>query len=356
MADGERLDRHAQGVHLKLLVLGAGSAGLRHAMSGQALGLEVGIMDVDAARAAASAAKAGASMHFDGLDQALAWKPDAVVVATPHIHHVSQAIAALRSGADILVEKPISDRVERAAELLAAERQSGRKAFVVCNMRFHPAVAALHDNIDRAGAVRYARAHYGNYLPNMRPGADYRTLYCARADTGGGVMLDAIHEIDYLMWLLGPVTAVQGANARLSDLDIDVEDFANIVLAHGGGARSVITLDYLRPWKRRGCEIVGEKGLLLWESEGKQPERCSVRFYDAVSQHWDALFDCPDLDTNRPYIDMLDDFVGAINGRPHKLQTAADAVERLAVTVAARAQSLSPLAQAHVRQGINVDA
>ncbi len=347
--------RDAENVHLRLLVLGAGSAGVRHALSGQVLGLDVGIMDVDSARAAESAVKVGASAHFNDLDAALAWKPDAVLVATPHVHHVSQAIAALRSNADVLIEKPISDRVERAQEFLAVARESGRKAFVVCNMRFHPAVAVLRDNLHRVGAVRYARAHYGNYLPNMRPGADYRTLYCARAETGGGVMLDAIHEIDYLMWLLGPANAVQGAHAHLSDLDIDVEDFANIVLAHKGGARSVITLDYLRPYKRRGCEIVGEKGLLLWESEGRKPECCSVRFYDAKSEHWETLLDDAALDTDKPYVEMLGDFVGAVQGHSHRLQTVADAVERLAVTVAARQQSLSSLPQMHVSPGGNAD-
>ena len=340
---------------MKLLIVGAGSAGLRHALSGCALGQEIAVMDADPERATIAAAKANAVATFDRLGEALAWKPEAVVVATPNIHHVPQAIAALRAGADVLVEKPISDRAEAARELLAVERQSGRKAFVVSNMRFHPAVAALRENLQCVGKVRYARAYYGNYLPNMRPGADYRTLYCARADAGGGVMLDAIHEIDYLMWLLGPVSTVQAAKARLSDLDIDVEDFANIVLAHGNGAQSVITLDYLRPWKRRGCEIVGEKGLLLWESEGKHPERCSVRLYDASVQRWETLIDLTDIDTGRPYADMLGNFLGAIRGEAHRLQTAAEATERLTITLAARAQSPPSVVRAEAGQESKLD-
>lgn len=327
----------------RLLILGAGSAGLRHALSAKELGVQTAIMDVNSEKVATAATKAGASTQFRDLESALAWKPDAVVVATPHIHHVPQAVSALRAGAHVLIEKPVSDRLDRAEELLAAERQSGRKAFVVCNMRFHPAVAGLRDNLELIGAVRYARAHYGNYLPNMRPGADYRTLYCARAATGGGVMLDAIHEVDYLTWLLGPVTAVQGVKAKLSDLDIDVEDFANIVLAHKGGAHSVITLDYLRPWKRRGCEIVGENGILLWESEGKQPEDCTLRFIAAEPGNSRTLIDGAEIDTAKPYVRMLDDFMGAASGRPHRMQTAADAVERLRAAINARAQSLQPL-------------
>jgi predicted dehydrogenase len=337
-------------------VLGAGSAGLRHALSAQTLGLELAVMDLDHARAAAVAAKTGAVATFERLEEALAWKPAAVVVATPHVYHVQQAVAALRAGADVLVEKPISDRIKSAQELIEAESKSGRKVFVVCNMRFHPAVAAVRENLLRVGSVRYACAYYGNYLPNMRPGADYRTLYCARADAGGGVMLDAIHEIDYLIWLFGPVTALQAAKAKLSDLDIDVEDFANIVLAHKSGSRSVITLDYLRPWKRRGCEIVGEMGQLVWESDGKRPERCLLRLFDASSQRWETLIDLPDLDVGKPYVDMLENFLGAIGGRAHKMQTAAEAKERLAITVAARSQSMSPVAQTDVGQGSKLDA
>ena len=78
---------------------------------------------------------------------------------------------------------------------------------VVCNMRFHPAVAALRHALPMIGKPLFAQAHYGNYLPDMRPGADYRTLYCASAAAGGGVILDAIHEIDYLIWLFGAVAA-----------------------------------------------------------------------------------------------------------------------------------------------------
>jgi predicted dehydrogenase len=324
---------------MKLLILGTGSIGRRHALSARALGVEFAVMDKDTGRAAAVAEEAGAAAHFGDLADALSWRPDAVVIATPHLFHSEHARVALAAGADVLIEKPVTDRLETAIGLASAARRSGRRAFVVCNMRFHPAVTALKASLDRIGPVRYARAHYGNYLPNMRPGADYRTLYCARAATGGGVVLDAIHEIDYLMWFFGPVGAVQGAPAKLSDLDIDVEDFANIMLEHASGIRSVITMDYLRPWKRRGCEIVGERGLLLWQSEGKQPEHASVRLYDGRSGAWETLVETPDLDNAEPYVALLAQFLGAIAGRPHHLQTVDEAVERLHVALAARAQS-----------------
>src|SRR5436309_2376616 len=98
----------------------------------------------------------------------------------------------------------------------------------------------------------------------MRPGAEYRSLYCSRAEAGGGVILDAIHEIDYLAWLFGPVERVSAEAGRIGDLDIDVEDYASLALMHRGGVRSEIHLDYLQRWKRRGCEVVGSEGTLIW--------------------------------------------------------------------------------------------
>src|SRR5262249_45644805 len=146
---------------------------------------------------------------------------EAVVIATPHTTHLSIAKNALAAGADVLIEKPLAANLEGIGALLAEAERGGRRIRVVCNMRFHSAVAALRRALPRIGKPLFARAQYGNYLPDMRPGADYRTLYCARVETGGGVILDAIHEIDYLAWLFGPVEQVGATAGRIGSLDID---------------------------------------------------------------------------------------------------------------------------------------
>jgi predicted dehydrogenase len=331
---------------VKLLIVGAGSIGRRHARSAAQLGLTFSVMDIDAARAAVVAAETSAQRHFIELKTALAWGADGVIVATPHVLHLAQAEAALDAGAHVLIEKPISDRLEGIDRLIDIAEAANLGLYVGCNMRFHPAIEAIRSNIGRIGEVRYARAHYGNFLPLMRPGADYRQLYCASRAAGGGVILDAIHEIDYLMWLLGPVKAVQGASAKLSDLDIDVEDFADIVLEHDAGPRSVITIDYLRPWKRRGCEVIGSDGLIVWESEGKAPEQCRIRLYDSGRGAWETLLETDDLDNGRPFVDMLRAFTRATRGERTCLQTAREGKQRLAVGLQARRDHMQELASA----------
>src|SRR6185369_13479350 len=120
------------------------------------------------------------------------------------------------------------------------------------------------------------RARFSHYLPNWRPGTDYRTSYSARRAHGGGIVLEGVHEIDYVRWMAGEVASVSAWAGRLSGLDIDSEDCALITLHCKSGAVAQIHLDYLSPLKLRGCEVVGEDAVLRWASEGKAPERVRV--------------------------------------------------------------------------------
>ena len=314
---------------MKLLIVGAGSIGARHVANAAQLA-ETAVVDLDADRAARAAAPVGATV-FDKLDEALAWAPDGVVVATPHDTHDAIARRCLPLARPILVEKPLTPGAAEAAALAADAETAGAPLFTVCNMRFHVGPSTLRRALPSLGAVRFARLHYGNYLPNMRPGADYRALYCARRETGGGVIRDAIHEIDYACWLFGPVVQVACVADRLSDLDIDVEDYACLILTHVNGTRSEIELDYLRPFKRRGCEIVGADGAALWESEGKGPEKASVRRYDAAAARWETLASEEAVEPNAAYRAMLHGFAAACRSGPGDpdaadLLRAADAV------------------------------
>jgi predicted dehydrogenase len=322
---------HEQVAVKRVLVIGCGSIGQRHAANA-ARAAAVSVADIDRAKAAEVAAAIGVAA-CQSVEAGLAARPDAVIIAVPHQHHLPLARAALEIASDLLIEKPLAASLEGVASFL--QQADRRRVRVVCNMRFHPAIAALRGALAMIGQPRFAQAHYGNYLPDMRPGADYRTLYCASAAAGGGVILDAIHEIDYLVWMFGAVQRVTAEAGKLSDLDIDVEDYASIVLTHAGGVRSEIHLDYLQRSKRRGCVIAGSEGTLVWTSEGKSPERCLVRFCAAGSSEWQVILDQPDLDTAAPYADLMRRFLDPQAGDGDLLDARGGA-ECLAVALAAR--------------------
>ena len=316
-----------------MLVVGCGSIGRRHAANAAGLA-DVSVADLDAGKAADVAQLLGVGA-FPSVEAALASAPDAVVIATPHHSHLPLASNAVAAGADVLIEKPIACSLVGIDGFAREAKRSGRRVRVVCNMRFHPAVAALRMALPMVGRPLFARAHYGSYLPNMRPGADYRALYCASAEAGGGVILDAIHEIDYLVWLFGPVERVVAEAGRLGDLDIDVEDYATMNLTHSGGVRSEIHLDYLQRSKRRGCEIVGSEGTLIWSSEGKTPEQCIVRFRPPGEAEDRIILNQPNLDTAAPYVELMQRFLvgGVGDGDLADIRGGAHA---LAIALAAR--------------------
>lgn len=328
---------------MKLLVVGAGSIGSRHARNAREFA-EVSLCDSDRERARRVAAETGARPFAD-LEQALAAAPRAAIVATPDADHVATALRLIEAGCDVLVEKPLSDRLEPARRLVQAAAAAGRKLYVACNLRFHPGPARIRTYLPAVGAPWYARAHFGQWLPAMRPGADYRRLYCAGA--GGGVILDTIHEIDCLHWLFGPVRAVSATAARLSDLEIRAEDYAAIQLEHDNGVRSEIHLDYLQACRRRGCEVTGSAGTLLWESEGVAPEACRVRLFRRGADCWETLFETDHVEPDAMYRQLLERFLAAVRGGGDgDLLDGALALRELEVALAARGGSAVPGQQA----------
>lgn len=319
---------------MKVLVVGCGSIGQRHAANVAALAT-LGVCDTDPGVAEACAKQLG-GQAFNRLHDALHWGPRAVVVSTPHRSHLEVASRAVAAGADVLIEKPLSHGLDGVAGFLDAAKAAGRRALAVCNMRFHPGPASLREALPAVGKVLFARAHFGNYLPAMRPGRDYRELYAARRAEGGGVVLDAVHEIDYLTWLFGRVESVACHAAKLSDLDLDVEDHALIALRHASGVAASVELDYLRPRKSRGCEIVGTAGVLAWASDGKDPEHCTVRLFRNATGTWSDIADIAQVDTAQPYRDLMRAFLDELeHPGTTALASAADAARVLATALGA---------------------
>ncbi len=319
---------------MRVLVAGAGSIGRRHAANAaEAPGIEAAVFDTDAG-AAETCGMQLQIRYFSTMDRALAWGPDAAIIAVPTHVHLPVARMLVEAGAHVLVEKPIAGSHEGVPEFLDFAEARRRKVFVACNMRFHPAIKAVREALPLIGRPLAARAHYGNFLPDMRPGADYRGLYCSSKAKGGGVILDGIHEIDYAVWLFGTVGEVVCQSGKLSSLELDVEDYAELSLLHGCGFRTQIHLDYLRRCKRRGLEVIGELGSLVWLSEGRNPENCRVRLH-TIEGGWTHLMDDGALDAGSMYRELLNAFLLALEDDEGGLLDGRDAFHELLVALAA---------------------
>jgi len=321
----------------QLLVVGCGSIGARHLANLKALGAgPLLACDVDAQRREA-VARALDVETVATLDEGLRARPRAALICTPPATHVTLALAAAEAGCHLFIEKPLADRLAGVDALARAVAARGLVALVACNMRFHPGVRRLKRWLDEgaAGRVLAAHAEFGHYLPGWRPGVDYRQVYSAHRAAGGGILLDAIHEIDYLGWLLGPLAEVACLEAKVSDLEIDAEDTVALLLRAASGALATVHLDYTQRVKRRRCEVLGSEGTLVWESRGKNPETCVVERFTAAGGRWERHEETVDFDA--PFREELAHFLRCLAGAERPLQDLAAATRALAVVETARA-------------------
>lgn len=298
---------------MNILIVGCGSIGRRHLANILSLDAHVAsAVDADAVAARDVAVRHGIAVGTDLVD-ALRAKPDCVFVTTPTALHLGPALAAARAGCDLFVEKPLSHSMEGVQELLGEVEERRLVTMVGCNMRFHPNIAFMKRFLEegRLGRVYSVRAEAGSYLPRWRPDTDYRLNYGARRDLGGGVLLDSIHELDYVRWLLGEVVEVQCQAGKVSSLEIETEDLAVILVRFESGALGSVHVDYLQHAYSRHCKLVGERGVLTWNmDEGL------VRFYDNDAGSWRVVHRAPEgYDVNRMYLDEIRAFFGAVEAR-----------------------------------------
>jgi predicted dehydrogenase len=162
-------------------------------------------------------------------------------------------------------------------DLLVAEH--GHRIMVGYNLRLHSPVEQFMQMYRSGVAGRpYAvRAWFGSWLPSWRAKQDWRTTYSARADLGGGILFDAIHELDLLCWMMPEgLSVVASMVERVSELDIDVEDTVKALLRSAGGIPVELSLDYLSRRYRRGLEVTGAEGNLVldWSNHSIHLETC----------------------------------------------------------------------------------
>lgn len=327
---------------MKALVVGGGSIGRRHLRNLQTLGVEqLALAEVLPDLREQVGQELGVQ-KFGTLEDGLLWGPQFVIVATPPHLHIQQALLVTDADVDLFIEKPMAHRAEGIELLVERLRRSGCVSMVGCNMRFHPGPVRVKQFLDesRLGKIRFARLHVGSYLPEWRPGADYRKNYAAKAETGGGCMLDCIHEIDLARWYLGEPEEVMAYAARLSNLEIETEDYAFLLVRHASGAMAEIHLDYLQRTYERGCQIVGESGSVFWDFRDAQ-----VRWYDATLRRWTEFAQPATWTLNDMYVAEMRHFLECVRDRKPTTLPVAEAAKVMELVFAAKqsAQEKSPV-------------
>ena len=281
------MSRISEWVEYRTLIVGCGSIGRRHAKNLSALGVrQLGFCDTSAEALKQCVDSVKGPIFNDYADALQRFRPDVVVICTPPVYHVPEALAALQARAHVFIEKPLSHESSGIPALIAEARRHDRNVQIGYNMRFHPGLKILKDLIDsgKIGRVLWLNAEAGQYLPDWRPWQNYRESYSGRHELGGGIILDGSHELDYICWLLGRPIEVTCRAEHLSSLDVDVEDSAWIYLKFPDRRCAELNLDFVQRSYTRTCKVVGETGTALWDFS--VPE---VRWFSADEQRWNAI-------------------------------------------------------------------
>ena len=279
---------------------------------------------------------------FSSLEQALDFAPQLAVIASPSTFHMSVALPLAQAGVHLLVEKPLSASLDGVQQLLDACCEHGAVLLTGYNLRFLPSLQRFRDllNENVIGRVISVRCEIGQYLPSWRPDSDYRQGVSARRELGGGALLELSHELDYLRWIFGEVDWVKATLSQQSNLEIDVEDTAHLILgfapkANGLQLLASVNMDFIRHDTTRLCAAIGESGSLRWNGLTGVVEQ-----FEAGAKEWCELFR-HQHQRDDSYLAEWQNFLGCIKEHKAPLITGEDGLKVLQIIDAARLASES---------------
>ena len=181
------------------------------------------------------------------------------IIANPTFEHFNSLKMLIPLGKPIFIEKPPLDSLLGSKELIEMIERYSTRTYVGFNLRFLTSLMWLKQNLNTKEVIEVS-VYCGSFLPNWRKG-DYRTSYSADRNKGGGVQLDLIHELDYVIWIFGYPKAVQKFDSKFSTLDITSSDYSFFHLIYADKCIS-IKLNYYRQTPKRDIEIISSKEII----------------------------------------------------------------------------------------------
>jgi predicted dehydrogenase len=331
-------------VSLKLAVVGAGDIGRRHLQAIETEGHAVVAAVVDPVpRSAALAATFGVPHFADIARMADAVAPDGVIIAAPNDQHVPLARACIERGIPALVEKPISNELASAYALADLSETTGVPILVGHHRRHNPRIQ-LAKAIIQSGELGRVTAVSGTWL--VRKPDEYFQIAWRTRSGGGPILINLIHDIDCLRFLVGEIDGVMGVTSSARRA-LEVEDTAAAILRFENGAVGTIVISdstpapwsweltageqtsYTYPRLAADCyQIAGTSASLAvpslrtWRYDGVQSWQAPLTETQAEAEPADSL------------VRQIGHFVSVIEGAAEPIITARDAARTLEATLA----------------------
>ncbi len=225
---------------MKAIIIGGGSIGKRHARNLNNLNISTRIVDID---------------EIHNIDNILNKGFDIGLVCTPNINHIEHCFKLAEHNLPIFCEKPFYSNTKGIDTLLSIVEEKKLITMVGCNLRFTSEIKKINPN------SKYINVYFGYNLKKWRPNTDYLKSYSANKKLGGGVLLDVIHELDYLYYKFGSIKNISYIKNKLTDITIDTEDLVVGRIEFQNGTIADFTLNYLSEKYQRYYDILDNEVL-----------------------------------------------------------------------------------------------
>lgn len=243
---------------MNVLIVGLGSIGLKHYDIIKKLKPEAKFY---ALRSRTESIQVNGIENIFKKDNLHKYDFDFAVISSPSYLHLDDILNIINLDIPIFVEKPIVTNLDQLNIIENINKE--KYIHVAYNLRFHPLINFIKEYIqNNQFKINEVNSYCGSYLPNWRPQKDYKKIYSANKSLGGGVHLDLIHEPDYIIYLFGLPSSSSCSYRKISNLDIDSIDYANIQFEYEEFSAQII-LNYFRKDTKRTLEIITENDSLM---------------------------------------------------------------------------------------------
>ncbi len=328
---------------VRLALIGAGLIGARHLKTIAKVEEAELVAIADANPAAAASAQSYEAEFFSDTREMLAKvRPEGVIIATPTDRHLAPAVAALETGAHLLIEKPITTTLEDAAVLIEKSRAAGREVLVGHHRRYYPFVHEAREILQK-GELGQVVAVNGQWT--LRKPDRYFDATWRQKPAAGPILINFSHEIDSLRYICGEIVSLS-AELASTVRGHEKEETAAILLRFENGALGTFLLSdsAASPWAweygfpenpavppagQNACRFVGDRASLefpnlkLWRHEN-------------TAEGWHSPLQSEDRScaAGDAYVNQCRHFCRVIRGQEAPRITAEDATRSLRATLA----------------------
>ena len=241
---------------MRVLIVGLGSIASKHISVLNQIDENVVIY---ALRSAKNALKQDGIINIYDIKDIYDLNVDFAILSNPTALHYEYLKYLKELNIPLFIEKPLFDKVGlEQYKLVKSIVNANIPTFVACNIRFLDSIIKIR-RIIQSERVNEVNVYCGSYLPDWRPNVDFRTVYSANKEMGGGVHIDLIHELDYIYWIFDEPIKTNSIFLTKSSLKISACDYANYVWIYDEFAVNII-LNYFRKDAKRSLEIICDSG------------------------------------------------------------------------------------------------